>query len=129
MSNLTGKCPVIPAISYDTKRRKWMLVFDYTFTIENQEYQIPTGFTFDLASIPRLLWAFTAPFELSIAAPLVHDYLYQTGGVYGRVTRKQADIKFKDLMKAEGVSLWRREIAYRAVRVFGKKHWRDIYDI
>jgi hypothetical protein len=119
----------IPAITYHTRRRKWMLVFDYTFTIEGKEYQIPTGFTFDLASIPRLLWAFTAPFELSIAAPLVHDYLYQTGGISGKVTRKQSDMKFRELMKAEGISLWRREVAYWAVRAFGKKHWGDFHDI
>ena len=34
------------------------------------------GFRFDLASIPRVFWFLVSPFELSIAAPLLHDFLY-----------------------------------------------------
>jgi hypothetical protein len=42
--------------------------------------QIPAGFVFDLASVPRVLWWLIAPFELSIVAPLIHDWLYRVEG-------------------------------------------------
>lgn len=41
---------------------------------------MPERFRFDLASLPREAWPLIAPFELSIAAPLLRDYLYRSGG-------------------------------------------------
>ena len=37
---------------------------------------VPTDFMTDLASTPRLLWAFIAPFDVARAA-IVHDLLYK----------------------------------------------------
>jgi hypothetical protein len=92
---------------------------------------IPAGFYFDLASIPRPLWWLMAPFELSLAAPLLHDFLYRykgnppNGAVVPRrtYTRAEADALFKDVMHREGVSRWRRTLAYAAVRAAGGLSW------
>lgn len=86
---------------------------------------IPAGFIFDAASVPRFFWAGISPTELGIVAPLVHDWLYRTGGQYGALSRSQADQIFLDHMKAEGVSAWRRWAAYAAVRIGGGGSWRD----
>ena len=93
---------------------------------------VPAGFRFDLSSVPRVFWSLIAPFELSIAAPLVHDFLYRHGGKppEGSVapprayTRAEADRTFRAMMEAEGVSAWRRTAAYLAVRAFGGRAWR-----
>jgi len=100
---------------------------------------IPEGFRFDLASIPRAFWWLLAPFELSVAAPLVHDYLYSHAGkpsvsilpsnksipspITNPLSRAAVDLLFLEIMKDEGVSFWRRYPAYWAVRVFGELSW------
>ena len=83
--------------------------------------------------MPRALWWLIAPFELSIAAPLLHDFLYFHGGqppagvvVPPRTyTRSDADRVFREVMKAEGVPLWRRALGYVAVRLFGGDSWHE----
>lgn len=90
--------------------------------------EVPAGFEFDLASIPRPLWWLIAPFELSLAAPLVHDYLYRHGGVLPdgrRFTRADADRLFLEIMRAERVPYWRRVLAFPAVRLFGWTGWKE----
>jgi len=81
---------------------------------------IGAGFCFDLASIPRLLWWLVAPFELSLAAPLLHDYLYR---VQVR-SRRESDRLFRLVMRCEKVGWLRRWVAWLAVRVFGWFAWR-----
>jgi hypothetical protein len=92
---------------------------------------IAAPFEFDLATIPRIFWPLIAPFELSIVAPLAHDFLYLNKGdppppalVPPRTyTRADADALFRRLMRAEGIPAWRRVLAYAAVRVFGAPAW------
>jgi hypothetical protein len=100
---------------------RWRLEKPYVFGM----IQIPAGFIFDLASVPRMLWWLIAPFELSIVGPLLHDYLYRVDGAREGYTRKQVDELFERLMYLEGISGWRRRAAYRAVRVFGGGSWRE----
>ncbi len=92
---------------------------------------VPTDYKFDLASIPRLVWWLIAPFELSILAPLLHDYLYEHKGrlpdgsidPVREYTRRDADFLFLQAMRHEGVGRWRRTLAYLAVRRFGWIYW------
>ncbi len=112
--------PRTPQVSYDPDTGRWRL--ENTVTIEG--VRIHPGFRFDLASIPRPLWLLIAPFELSIEAPLLHDYLYFHGGM-GQFTRKQADRLFLRVMKNEGIWAWRRWPAYLAVRLFGRPAWKE----
>jgi uncharacterized membrane protein len=147
--NTLNKSPISPkssrytlpaVISRDEEKQEWIL--ENNFKVETADYlfNIPKGFNFDLASIPRLLWFLIAPFELSIAAPLVHDYLYRVGGNLqpNIVSHKMNDVLkpiltmnkdevdqiFLEMMKDEGISNWRRKCAYLAVRIFGELSWR-----
>lgn len=109
-----------PNVYYNSRRKRWELNEDYRDSIF--PYVIPKSFTCDLASIPRFLWSIIAPFELSEAAPLVHDFCYKHPNKYGN--RKTADKYFRDIMRREGVPYWKRLVAYRAVRMFAGSVWR-----
>lgn len=113
-------------LTYRSDLRCWQIERTYAYEHDSHELRVPEGFQFDLASIPRPLWGLIAPFELSIAAPLLHDYLYRCGGrtPSQAYTRAEADRIFLDVMRREGVSRWRRGLAYSAVRVFGGASWR-----
>jgi hypothetical protein len=103
----------------------WKLSRSYTVTSLGFVLTVAAGFVYDLATVPRLLWWLIAPFELSCAAALIHDWLYQHGGLTGmqRFTRLQADRFLYDLAAQEGVFWWRRWLAYRPVRLFGARYW------
>ncbi len=113
--------------------REWRLEEDYTYVDGDHRITVPAGFQFDLSSVPRSLWWLISPFELSIVAPLLHDFLYAYGGdpPPGSIepprtyTRREADELFRRIMEQEGVAPWRRRLAYAAVRVFGRGAWQS----
>lgn len=121
-----------PILSYRPDRSAWVLEEDYAYADGPHLLRVPSGFEFDLASVPRFAWPLIAPFELSVVAPLLHDFLYQHGGRLpdGSVvpprsyTRKQADELFRVVMKQERVAGWRARLAYWAVRWFGRGCWQ-----
>jgi len=107
----------------------WTLEREFSIASRGYQLVVPGGFRFDLASIPRALWSLEAPFELSIAAPLIHDWGYRHGGVFDcaprtTFTRADVDAFFLDIMQQRGVSWLRRNVAYRVVRAFGAKAWQ-----
>lgn len=108
----------------------------------NNRMLIPTGFTYDGASVPRFIWSLSGitPDGLIRAAALVHDWIYNHAGllppgfqqylqedqwldVHGRWSRREADRMFSRIMRDAGVSRFRRRIAYLAVRLFGWFSW------
>ena len=117
-------------------RSLWVLAEDWTASVNGHQVTIPEGFVFDLASIPRFLWWVPglAPFELAVNGPLVHDWLYRSGGRPAPGTtdpapvtpfsRAQVDGWFRDLMATAGVPRIRRTLAWLAVRTFGWAAWR-----
>ena len=81
------------------------------------------GFTFDGASIPRLLWRLCGhPFEVSrVAAGLVHDWLYAA-----RVTKRStADAIYRAVLVEVGWGKARAWIEWTALRIFGWIAWRQ----
>lgn len=123
-----------PVVTYLVRERAWRLEADYSCLVSGGVcFSVAQGFLFDLASIPRRLWSVIAPFELSIAAPLLHDVLYRYQGEPPagsltpprRYTRAEADRLFLEVMQAEGVAWWRRTAAYLAVRAFGACAWKS----
>ena len=98
----------------------WQLENDYFYCWGDTQIIVPKGFLFDLASIPRVIWALIAPFELSISAPLIHDWLYTNPA--GQ-SREEVDKLFLAIMEEEAVPSWRRVPAYLAVRLFGGRFW------
>jgi hypothetical protein len=121
-----------PLVTYVVAEKTWCLEEDYTYAGDGFHLLVVKGFKFDLASVPRLLWWLIAPFELSISAPLLHDFLYRyqgnppLGGITPQkaFTRKEADRLFREIMEQERVKAWRRFFAYWGVRFFGGKVWR-----
>lgn len=114
----------MPSVTYRVATGSWVTASCFRY----EDIIIPGGFECDLSSVPRVLWWLIAPFELSIKAPLVHDFLYKAGGflpVSGEtLTRKDVDELFLRIMREEQVAGWRSCAAYTAVRLFGGKAWQ-----
>ncbi len=128
-----AKSPLPPAkITYDAEQRIWILEETYRYDNGRFVITIAAPFEFDLSSIPRVVWPMVAPFELSIVAPLVHDFVYHYRGRLPanaiapphQFSRAETDLLFKEIMDAEHVQAWRSNAAYRAVRMFGWLYWR-----
>lgn len=122
-----------PVVTYLTGR-VWRLEQAYAYEDIPRQITVPAQFEFDMSSIPRWFWFLIAPFELSLAAPLLHDFVYRYAGsppngavvppaVY---SRRQADQLFRKIMEQEGVASWRRTLAYWAVRLFGRLAWKTM---
>ena len=103
-------------------------------TNKTESITVPSGFITDLASTPRILWAFIAPFDVARAA-IVHDLLYKSIRQYrwkkGLIeedkelienAKKASDKVFLLAMKdAEPkVSGWKIYSAWKAVDLFGR---------
>lgn len=118
-----------PKVSYLLRQKRWWLMEPFTYSVKSGlEITVPIGFTYDLASIPRILWWAIAPHELGIAPPLIHDWIYKQKGKIGSslFNREQADTLFFWMMVEEGVPPWRSIFALIVVRAFGWLYWRDI---
>ncbi len=88
----------------------WRLLQDVTFDI----CEVPAGFTFDGASIPRVLWWLFSPSGRYMKAALLHDYLIETQ----TVSRAQSAQMFYKEMEKLGVILWRRAAIYWGVCLY-----------
>lgn len=117
-----GDLPTI-WVTYSVIKRLWFTLEDYEihthFAGGSIDLFIPAEYHFDLASVPRIAQWAIRPFDLSLVAPLAHDILYEFRGHHQgrRLTRKQSDQVFLDLMIRSGIPKLRRQIAYRAVRI------------
>lgn len=119
-----------PILTY-LGRNRWRLEQAYDYRHGDTRIRVPKDFQFDLASIPRALWWLIAPFELSIVAPLIHDFLYRFRGnpPPGSITpsrtysRAEADELFETIMRQEEVPAWRRKAGFAAIRLFGGRRW------
>ena len=103
-------------------------------TNKTETITVSSGFITDLASTPRILWAFIAPFDVARAA-IVHDLLYKAIRKYRwkkglieedkeliKNAKVAADKVFLLAMKdAEPkVSGWKIYCAWKAVDLFGR---------
>jgi len=121
-----------PILTYLSDARRWRLEQPYAYKDAPSVITVPGGFRFDLSSVPRPLWWLIAPFELSIVAPLLHDFLYAYGGAPPQAiqpsrsySRRDADRLFRTVMERENVPDWRKTLAYTAVRLFGGRAWKE----
>jgi len=99
-------------------KKLYILTESFTF-IRNEtgeSFTIAAGFTWDGASIPRILWGYTTPFDpMTIIAALIHDWLYK----YGIVSRAQADEMFREFLLCELNGPVKTGRMFWAVRIFG----------
>lgn len=105
---------------------EWQLGSAYGYIISGSLIIVPKSFVTDLASTPKMLWNIFEPFGRGyLAASIVHDYLYSSSCSYKTINRKLADRIFLEIMKENGVNLVKRQVMYLAVRIFGKKYFRE----
>lgn len=97
--------------------RCFMLTKDFRYSSSYGLITVPAGFITDGASIPKMFWSVLSPFGDYFAAAVVHDYLYSPRNE--TYTRKESDLIFKEAMFNIGVPWYRRELIFRAVRMFG----------
>jgi len=99
------------------------------------------GWTYDGASVPKLLWPFMPPDGIYRPAIALHDILYETKGKMGdhffvqkngswvsseyQWKRSESDKIMFRVMRELDVTRWRRRWAYRSVRVGGWWSWRS----
>jgi hypothetical protein len=107
---------------------------------ESYVVTIPKEYVTDMASVPRAIWAFIAPFDVARAA-VVHDIAYEKiNTTYNNIKesasakegpqtkkereayRKIADDLFLEGMNASepAIAGWKKYACYYAVRVFGR---------
>lgn len=112
-----------PVIAPVGRGREWMLMSEFTVSIDSESgdapavFNIPAGFTTDLASVPRLPVAFLLFGAEARRAAILHDWLYQH-----HYPRALADDIFYAAMEGE-VSGWKRWIMWAAVRVGGGAYY------
>ena len=86
------------------------------------DVRTPAGFTSDGASVPRILWRIYPPFGQYLEAAVVHDYFCVLGHRGESPIDYIAAAKvFREAMQVCGVSKWRRNKMYWAVRLGGPK--------
>lgn len=110
---------------FEEAESKWRIRLPFHGEAGGVDVVVPAGFLFDLATIPRPLRPFVLPTAFGLRAPLLHDYLYNTRGLKGRITRLQADRAFRrDIReyRGKGALSW---AAWIVVRSFGWAWWME----
>lgn len=77
--------------------------------------KVPVGFRTDFASVPRIPFIYSLFGNQSHSAAVIHDWLYSGQEL---ISRKTADLIFKEAMKKRGQTKWRRNLMFWAVRLF-----------
>ncbi|GGL35547.1 DUF1353 domain-containing protein [Caulobacter rhizosphaerae] len=90
--------------------------FRYIHTASGAQIDVPEGYVTDFASIPTAVRGVFPPFGRHAKAAVLHDWLYLIGETGQRAF---ADRIFLDAMADLNVSLARRTVMYRAVRLGG----------
>lgn len=110
--------PVLPGDD-----RLWILGSPLVVEVDGQMFTVPTGFTTDGASIPRVGQWLTGwdPWEPPQRwAAIVHDWLYCDRGVSKGFT----DRTFLAVLVSEGANLWQQYVMFGAVVVGGWPAWK-----
>ena len=105
-------------------KKKWYLI------------KIPVGRRTDLASIPRIFWSILPKDDRDyLESAIIHDEFYKKAGVVKvvevltgkstqlKLTRKEADVLFREGAKVLGSPAWKSFSIYIAVRVGGSSAW------
>ena len=98
--------------------------FEYHVGAENSDeiIKVPKGFVCDGATIPKFLWLVIGhPMDAYAQAAFLHDYICKH--LRDKYNRKQGEQIMLEAMKVLGISLWKRRIIYRGLRLFGWYCW------
>ncbi len=106
----------------------WLLRYPYTFEVSTDLgwmlYVIPTAFSTDFASVPRLFRGIVSKIGRHAEAAVVHDWMYVARKLTAhqpgwRFERRYADDVFNAAMEEAGVGWLKRRSMWLAVRVGG----------
>jgi hypothetical protein len=148
MARFTQDVTVVNRLS--GRVNEWMLREPVSYrlvdTPESEVVNVPPGFATDFASVPRPFWTIIAPWGRHGRSAIVHDFLYQLGGVTDvaarsmrRPSKREADRIFREAMRVlDEVILgrsrfpafriwlagWRRWTMWAAVAAFGFKAYQ-----
>ena len=111
--------------------RHWELAEDYNYKLNDKEFVIPAGFTFDGASIPKFLHQFFSPVGVLLMGGLVHDYAYKYQTLLmknkketlGVISQKRADEIFRDINIGVNGFYLMNYLAYWSLRLGGFVAW------
>jgi len=86
-------------------------------------FTVPTGFEFDLDSVPRLPLVYLLfKGRSGLRAPCLHDFMYREA--FPTTTRLEADLAYWDAMRSFGVPLLWAAFHFLGVRLGGWRGWR-----
>lgn len=113
---------------------KFYLLENFRYTFRNGKYVVvPSGYRTNFASIPAVGRGLVSPIDPDVViGALVHDFLIQEGvsepvktgtvstsGAIDFVDWKQAVAIMRQIMIDEGASVFKRQVIYLSVRLWG----------
>ena len=108
--------------------RNWVIIEDWKYSINNEDYIITKGFVFDGASVPICCRCVRSSTGILFIAGLVHDWGYKHGSlarllddntiVNKQMSKKQLDIIFRDTSND-------CKISYFLLYLFGFHAWNQ----
>lgn len=102
-------------------RGLWRLTSPLIYEAEpGIQYTVPKGFITDFASVPRIPLVFDYLGDRGNLAGTLHDFFYSHPA---QLTRAMADQLLKEALVAQGVSPFKAQLFYLAVRLFGAKFY------
>ena len=125
MPQVSFSGPAITEFHPANDNRPWFFTVHHSFTVRWKGITliIPEGFETDLASIPQILQNIIPLIGNHLQAAIVHDMCYRSKV---GVSKKDADDMFYDAMRSLGVSWWKAQTMYQAVRMFGGRTFKGV---
>ena len=104
----------------------WMIIQPLTVKLSTGDIiNIPRGFVYDMATVPKWLWSIVRPFNDGLIGFLIHDYLYVHQEKHS-LTRKQADREMLYWLNITNSNKFDNYIRYCIVRLLGWMWWKNI---
>ncbi|MBU2708890.1 DUF1353 domain-containing protein [Zooshikella marina] len=105
---------------------QWKVQKELTYKDTKRDFgllTVPVDFITDFASIPRIFWMLLPRDGKYLEAAVLHDWLYFRQP--DEMTRKEADLIFRDAMNSLDVASWKSALIYYAVRLFGRAAFNE----
>ena len=103
----------------------WAIGKEFTYHVgelnSGETIKVPRGFRTDFASVPPVFRMLVPRWGKYGKAAIVHDYCYWEQ----QYPRERADEIFREAMGVSEVARWRIFVMYWAVRLFGRRSWRE----
>lgn len=87
--------------------------------------EVPAGFVTDFYSVPRFLQRLVAASQRSNAPAVIHDYLFHTCGLNGRLTLGECNAVLAEAMLVKEVPWWTRTKINSGVALGSWVAWRN----